>query len=342
MPRSSPIRLVLSSLLLLSLACGGDDDGGSDDGGTTEGDGGGFDGSTVRPDGSTTTMDGGDPFDGGDGGGAVVLPDGNVVIPDAGPEECRPVSCAGRTYLCGDCIDNDGDGLVDSADPDCVGACDNNEAGYDLGIPGGDVGRCDRDCYYDSNQGIGNDGCAWGVNCDETLAMTQECRTPDSCTETQGAMCRNTCATITPNGCDCFGCCELPAGSGSFVFLGSNVDGVPTCTFADVGDPTKCFPCVPVGGVDGDNACYNECGRCELCLGRDPATIPADCFPPPPMDGGMPMDAGPLPDGSTPPDAGTPPPPPTCDDGRLACGVPGLAPCPANFYCLTGCCTEFF
>ncbi|MCA9615739.1 MAG: hypothetical protein KC586_23445, partial [Myxococcales bacterium] len=142
------MRLALSSLLLLSLACGGDDDGGSDGGGT-EGDGGGFDGSTVRPDGSTTTMDGGDPFDGGDGGGAVVLPDGNVVTPDAGPEECRPVGCSGRIYRCGDCIDNDGDGLVDSADPDCVGACDNNEAGYDLDIPGGDVGRCDRDCYYD-------------------------------------------------------------------------------------------------------------------------------------------------------------------------------------------------
>lgn len=156
MHRRSPIRLALSSLLLLSLACGGDDDGGSDGGGT-EGDGGGFDGSTVGPDGSTT-MDGGDPFDGGDGGGAVVLPDGNVVFPDAGPEDCRPVGCAGRIYLCGDCIDNDGDGLVDSADPDCVGACDNNEAGYDLGIPGGDVGRCDRDCYYDTNQGAGNDG----------------------------------------------------------------------------------------------------------------------------------------------------------------------------------------
>lgn len=326
-------RLALCTLLTLSLACGDDDGGDVDGGGDPEDGGGGFDGSTS--DGST--HDGGDPFDGGDGGGVIVLPDGNVVVPDGGPEECRPVSCAGMTYRCGNCLDDDGDGLVDSEDPDCVGACDNNESGYDLGIPGGEVGRCDRDCYYDTNQGPGNDGCGWNIQCDETLAENQTCMGGGggACNPTQSELCENTCAAITPNGCDCFGCCELPSGSGSFVFLGSNVDGVPTCTFANIGDPTKCFPCVPVGGEDGENSCYNPCGRCELCLGRDPATIPEDCFPPPP-----PVDAGTLPDGGA-IDGGTPPLP-TCDDGRQACGIEGLAPCPPDLYCLTGCCTEFF
>lgn len=327
---------ILSSFLVLSLACG-DDDGSAADG-SVSGDGGGFDGST--PDGSTG-MDA-DTVD----TGVIVLPDGNVILPDGAVPDgsmpgCRPVTCGGMQYLCGNCMDDDGDGLADADDPDCVGACDNNEAGYDLGIPGGEVGRCERDCYYDTNQGPGNDGCDWNIRCDETLSPSVTCSGGGggACPETQSELCVDTCAAVTPNGCDCFGCCELPALSGNFVFLGSTVGGEPSCTFADVEDPSKCFPCEPVGGRGGDNACYNACGRCELCLGRDPATIPADCFPPPPTDAGMP-DSGGV-DGGPPVDAGTPPLP-TCEDGRQACGLPGLSPCPDNYYCLTGCCTEFF
>ncbi|MAC29131.1 MAG: hypothetical protein CMN31_19000 [Sandaracinus sp.] len=335
-------------LALAVAACGGDDDGGGEDAGGDGIDSGVVvlpDGGTLLPDGNVIpTPDAGEGFDGGGGGEDAGEPgvDAATEPPDGGAMGCVPASCAGRYYACGDCLDNDGDGEVDAEDPDCLGACDNNEGGYDLGIPGGEVGRCDRDCYYDTNQGAGNDGCEWDQRCDPTLAEVTNCRGSGSatCDPVDGELCEMTCASITPNGCDCFGCCELPARSGNFVFLGTqDMDGNPTCTLDDVEDPERCHPCEPVDGF-----CYNECGRCELCLGRGPEDLPDDCFPPPPEDAGMP-DAGPEPDGGFPdagpePDAGTEIP--TCDDGRQACGVPGLPECPTDYYCLTGCCTLFF
>lgn len=315
--------VALLACLTLAVACG--DESGDGDGGA-----GGMDGSMSMTDGSAGSdgsagPDGSTGVDGGTGTDGAVTGDG-------GTTECVPVPCGDQVYQCGNCVDDDMDGLVDALDPDCVGACDNNEGGYDLGIPGGEVGRCPRDCYYDTNQGRG-DMCEWDIQCDDTLAMHQMCRPsgPARCPEVQTDGCQTDCAPLVPNGCDCFGCCELPSGSGQFVWLGSNVDGTPTCTFEDAEDPTRCFPCVPYGGVDGDSPCYNPCGRCELCLGRDPATIPDDCFPPLP-DGGVPDDGG------APVDGGTPP---VCDDGRQACGLPGLPPCPDGLYCLTGCCTLF-
>ncbi|MEQ8458535.1 MAG: hypothetical protein RLO52_07270 [Sandaracinaceae bacterium] len=307
--------VAMAMALLLSAGCECD--------GSSGGDGG------VPDDGSTgmdaEVSDGSTGLDGSTGDDGSLGMDGTVPA-DGGPVGCVRADCGEQSYQCGNCIDDDGDGLVDSRDPDCVGACDNNEGGYDLGIPGGEVGLCTRDCYYDTNQGRGE--CLWDIQCDSTLDMHQSCRPagPPQCPMPQSDTCVDTCAPLVPNGCDCFGCCELPSGSGSFVWLGSNVGGVPSCTFDDISDPTRCFPCVPYGGVAGDDPCYNPCGRCELCLGRDPATIPADCFPD--------ADAGPLPDGGA-------PPPPTCDDGRQACDLPGFPPCPDGYYCLTGCCTLF-
>ena len=42
------------------------------------------------------------------GGGDRLLPDAQV--------PCTITPCGGKIYACGDCIDNDADGLVDSAD----------------------------------------------------------------------------------------------------------------------------------------------------------------------------------------------------------------------------------
>jgi hypothetical protein len=86
-------------------------------------------------------------------------------------------------------------------------------------------------------------------------------------------------------GCDCFGCCTFPelAGRGpdngpGYVWIGAMDDkNNGTCTFADVLDQAKCPPCTPVQG------CWNECGTCELCLGKD--TLSPECTPPAPDAG---------------------------------------------------------
>jgi hypothetical protein len=152
---------------------------------------------------------------------------------------------------------------------------------------------------------------------------------------------------LVPNGCDCFGCCELPAGGGRTVFLGSEPrNGAPRCSPATVSNPDSCRPCTQV------TACLNTCERCEVCIGRP--RPPADCFVPPP---------GPTPDASTrdapatdaptasdaprtdapavdappPPDGGTTNPG-QCPAPLAPCGLPGQGPCPPDFYCITGCC----
>jgi hypothetical protein len=99
-----------------------------------------------------------------------------------------------------------------------------------------------------------------------------------------------------------------------------------SCTFDAIEDTARCRPCTPVAG------CYNECGRCELCIGR--TELPADCFPP---DAGMPND------GSVPSDGGTTTPsdggiPMRCNFGRQPCGLATDPECPVDFYCISGCC----
>jgi hypothetical protein len=320
---TSVVALALLSGAVSGCSCEGEigmDDGGGMDAGEAADGGPGMDGETPGEDATIVPTD-----------GAVTEVEGGFLLPDGAVVGCLPALCQGRVYACGDCIDNDGDGLIDSRDPGCIGACDRTEDQYDLGIPGGDTATCQRDCYYDSDQGSGNDGCAYDQRCDPLEPDAPRCPfTPEGgsvrCPETQPERCLDNCLPLVPNGCDCFGCCELPAGSGSFVFLGSaGPDGARTCDPDSVGDPTICRPCTPYPG------CQNECGECELCIGRD--TLPPHCFPPP-GDAGMPVD------GSTPIDGG-PPPPERCTDGRQACGLPGDAPCPASYYCLTGCCIFF-
>ena len=241
------------------------------------------------------------------------------------------MTCAG-----GDLVDNDMDGLIDYQDPDCLGPCDNTEDSYFGGIPGQNNAPCKQDCYFDQDSGHGNDDCQWSHRCDpnevapgyypEPNKGSQcEYQGPDysvsgsgkTCAEldqAQSQLCHDYCGPLTPNGCDCFGCCELPAGSNQFIWLGSvGADGNTVCTQADINDPTKCHPCVPVAD------CLNECEPCELCIGKpepDPGCNPGS------GGGGQ----------------GGAPPGGQCDPGIQACGLPGQAPCPAGFYCVTGCC----
>lgn len=322
--RSKRLVYVLPFVLLVA-ACGDDDDGnGITDGGTD-----GMDGAVVRPDGATSMdassgEDGGEsPLDGGSSG-----PDGNVAHPI--------MPCQGHVYQCGNDIDDDGDGLIESDDPDCLNPCDNNESGFFLNIPGGDSAPCKLDCYFDQDQGSGNDGCRWDHRCDpkepdtDPACSYQDPPPPSAdCPDEQTAQCGDFCGPLVPNGCDCFGCCELPAGPGGaleWVFIGTvDSNGMPTCSLDNL---EGCNPCTPVAD------CLNDCGRCEICLGRGADELPSDCFPTPTPDGGTAP-----PDGGT-PDAGTPIE--VCSDPeRQSCGVPGLPPCPDGHYCITGCCTYF-
>ncbi len=98
--------------------------------------------------------------------------------------------------------------------------------------------------------------------------------------------------------------------------IGEGPGGDGTCTLDLLDDTGACHPCTPV------MECFNDCGPCELCLGR--TTLPPECFPP---DGGYP-------DGGY--DGGYPPP--RCEPGVQECGLPGEPECPTDYYCVTGCC----
>ena len=261
---------------------------------------------------------------------------------------CVQTLCQTHLYLCGDCVDNDGDGLTDSEDPDCLGPCDNTEDSYYGGIPGQNNAPCKMDCYFDQDSGPGNDDCYWHHKCDELSvapdyppsgdpkceynARTKLPGTDMSCAEAfedQSDTCEEVCGPLTPNGCDCFGCCELPAGSDSYVYLGSvDENEMGTCDLDNVDDPTKCHPCTPV------EACWNDCGRCEICLGK--TTVPDDCNPGGGGSGGGggAGSGGNAGNGSGGGGGGDR----QCPDGVQACGLPGQDACPVGQYCITGCC----
>jgi len=238
------------------------------------------------------------------------------------PHSCIPSACQGKIYLCGDCRDNDDDGLIDSDDPECTGPCDNTEDSYYGGIPGQNNAPCRQDCYFDQNTGAGDDECYWSHECDPKSVAPDFPPSGDShCTyqadaevpgssatcaelnDAQSSTCLDTCLPITPNGCDCFGCCELPSESGKWVWIGSVTQNVGTCDAAHVDDPSACRPCTPV------RSCLNVCDPCEVCVGR---TSPSpDCE----SNG-----------------------PPRCPVAVMACGQPDEPNCPVGYYCITGCC----
>lgn len=133
--------------------------------------------------------------------------------------------CRGRVLVCGNCIDDDGDGLIDAEDPDCWGECNDSESAW--------AGRqvCSNlSCYFDRDCGLGND---------------------------------EQCADLTPNGCDCYGCCEVP-GRTTPIFLGTrNQAQQATCSTSAVADEVAC------GGCELDERCFNPCEPGEVCFPGD-------------------------------------------------------------------------
>jgi hypothetical protein len=257
-------------------------------------------------------------FDFPDGGAGTGGIDGSAAASGA-PGECEPALCLKVEYECGDCIDNDADGLTDAEDPECLGPCDNTENSFTLGVESGAT-QCREDCAFDRDSGSGNDGCYSSHVCDQESVGPEYPPTgqaaceyaPDSmvpgtnatCAElraSQSDMCRDYCLPLTPNGCDCFGCCELPARSDRWVWVGGALDQGIGCSLELLGDESACRPCTPVP------SCLNECEACEVCAGNAP---PSDM-----------CESGEI----------------ECPVGRSTCG-PNLPPCSQGYYCITGCC----
>jgi hypothetical protein len=265
---------------------------------------------------------------------------------------------------CSDGIDNDGDGLIDAADPDCTGPYDNDESTLGTNIPGDNI-DCQEDCFFDGNSGQGNDKCSWNVGCDPLnpapYLPCPKCKcTYDpkligtkKCPATQVAQCKQVCLPLTPNGCDCFGCCQITKGTLTrIVKLSTN------CTYANLADTTKCASCTQVAD------CLNTCGKCDYCMGKkpDPSCYPDTGVPWPkdtgtgekwPFDAAAPVYDAPPPDhwihDAPPPDQPVWPfdakapdgwVNPFCPPGEIVCGSDPFL-CPDGTWCITGCCVKF-
>jgi hypothetical protein len=292
--------------------------------------------------GCTTIVD-----DGMCGCGLHCDPGAPMVDADGCTDECSQALCDGALWQCGNCIDDDGDCDVDDDDSDCFGVCDDNEAGFAGLIPGQNAANnCKMDCYFDDETGAGGGDCVWSHACDPLDPEPHECTCDaplppnnlcdanipgfggscDDAYNMQPAGCDALCGDITPNGCDCFGCCTVTLDDGVTqrnVYLGSetnlpacvgmpppdpcdgNPNEVPSCNADVIDDPVLCKECTQVP------SCLNTCENCELCFGE--TELPPEC-------GGIPECLG---------------------EAAQPCGLPGLADCPAGDFCLTGCCVNF-
>jgi hypothetical protein len=279
---------------------------------------------------------------GGTGGTGGSETDGSSPAPDSSPEGGTvtpvPITCEGVEHpQCNDGMDNDGDGLIDSADGECVALCDNDEASYATGIPGDNMDACKQDCFFDGNSGQGDDGCNWDLRCDPAnpgANISCAYEADRNCQSTQSDRCLRNCRALTPNGCDCFGCCAVTYGGGQT----ATVRLVTGCTADKFGDPAVCPRCTQ------HQECVNTCQPCEVCVGR-PSPDPSCSSGGGSTDGGSGGGetdgggSGGETDGSAPP-----PPPPQCATGVTSCGTGGQVPydgCGSGYYCQTGCCVQY-
>jgi cysteine-rich repeat protein len=208
----------------------------------------------------------------GDKGPGEQCDDGNMVDDDGCDSSCLVegglIWCGNKIYQCGNDIDDDMDGKVDLDDPECTSPCDDDESSFKTLLPGQNE-DCKSDCYWDDDSGVGNDGCEWNLKCDpENPGSDTNCEyDPDfkMCDLKQTQMCKDICGPITPNGCDCFGCCEI---QGNFYYLDGNV--------CDLEDLSKCDSCTFHPGCN--NPCEPE--ECEVCFGDDPDDLPDECDEP--------------------------------------------------------------
>jgi hypothetical protein len=208
-------------------------------------------------------------------------------------------TCDGTVYQCSDDMDNDDDGLVDLADPECTGPCDDDEGSFQTGIPGDNV-DCFQDCFFDGNSGEGDDMCWWNITCDPAnpgeggmceYVDSPMCNMPPP---HDIQFCVDFCEPYTPPGCDCYGCCTVCTDTGCVdIWLG----GADDCTLDNLEACTECTQQIDVCG----NPCEPE--ACEVCFGE---TEPPEGCDEPGCENGLPC----------------------VDSGD----------CANNYYCLLGCC----
>jgi hypothetical protein len=323
--------LVLAVVLgaLVGHGCGGSVEGNGKTGGSGGGTGGaGGSGGTGGTGGAGDTGGTGGAQGVDVGGGGDSGPGGpDLASSDMNPPTPVPITCEISNPQCNDGMDNDNDTLIDSADGECVAPCDNDESSFATGIPGDNQDACKQDCFFDGNSGQGDDGCNWDLRCDPTNPGAQSScpyEAGRTCQSEQSEKCVRNCRKLTPNGCDCFGCCAVTYAGGS-----ANVLLVSGCTADEFGNETICPRCMQNAG------CLNTCERCEVCVGR--TTSDSSCG----------ADAGATDGGSSSVDANpgdAPGPAPACPAGVRTCGPTGEVPaneCGEYYYCQTGCCTQY-
>jgi hypothetical protein len=301
-----------------AAGCGSSDGGTKSSGGTSAGGDAGSGGSIAVTGGTGGSSASGGSSTGGSSTGGTNSGGSSTGGTNSGGFANAPIGGTGTDFPSGACengLDDDGDGLVDGLDPECVSPLDNDESSFATGIPGDNQDPKWQDCFFDGNSGGGEDGCRYPTEClyGDKDAADEDCSLAQQCIDY--------CRQLTPNGCDCFGCCTVQTADGDTVDIYTSA----TCSLGTVDDEEACPRCQK--SVD----CNNPCGECELCPGKTVEDLPASCG-----ESGGEGGQGGGPDPGT--DGGTPPPPTyTCDDGQQVCG-PGLAACPAGLYCSLGCC----
>jgi hypothetical protein len=224
---------------------------------------------------------------------AAVPPSDASVMPtrdDAGVIQCGKHACA-----CSNTLDDDGDDLLDGDDNECIGPADDDELSFATGSEQDRESAC-QDCFFDGNSGAGGDGCRRASSCATAGDARSGSGACKSCDVTP--QCAERCRPLTPNGCDCFGCCEVHLDDGQVVDVMLRTG----CSLASLADLDVCQRCTKAP------ECENPCEACELCLGKGPADLPSQC-------------------------AGSPP---ACADGEPSCDP--QRPCPTELYCQWGCC----
>jgi hypothetical protein len=240
------------------------------------------------------------------GSDARALEDGNVSGTDGseadgseadGSEADAAVSlCKKGVCACSDGIDNDGDQLTDGMDPECLYSLDDDESSFATGTHDAtSITKGCQDCFFDGDSNFA-EGCKRSAVCTRDSDRGQGCGGGNRCAPSDE--CKSACIPNTPNGCDCFGCCEV-RGFPQLPNLAVRLE--QSCAFDEktLADPNKCRRCTL------SESCRNACDECELCLGK--TTLPAQC-------------------------ASTS----VCSGGRPVCGA--QLPCRDEEYCHLGCC----